>query len=280
MQRGDIAAAIASRLSRNEAALRTRWDRPSGTTTRHCFLDDVLPEQAALAIYAALPSGAQGFHRTDDFRDRESVTPHLDRLPPIINEAMFAMQASEVLRAVQAITGIAALEPDPLLYAGGVAMMFEGDFLNPHIDNSHDAERMRYRRVNLLYYVTPGWREEYGGNLELWNEDVTRPVTIPSLFNRLVLMETTPQSWHSVSPVRSSGPRCALRNFYFSRNSPKGRDYCHVTSFTGRPEQKLRRAWGMVDNSLRNLARKAGLRRSSVNMAAHAAISPSDTSAA
>ncbi len=28
-----------------------------------------------------------------------------------------------------------------MLYAGGLSMMFEGDFLNPHIDNSHDAGR-------------------------------------------------------------------------------------------------------------------------------------------
>ena len=36
------------------------------------------------------------------------------------------------------------LEPDPTLYASGLSMMFKNDYLNPHIDNSHDAKRKKY----------------------------------------------------------------------------------------------------------------------------------------
>ena len=66
----------------------------------------------------------------------------------------------------------------------------------------------------LLYYVTPGWRLENGGNLELWDCAVRRNVTLVSQFNRLVLMETTPWSWHSVSPVVADGFRCCVSNYY------------------------------------------------------------------
>uniref|UniRef100_UPI004053B2CD 2OG-Fe(II) oxygenase n=1 Tax=Qipengyuania sp. GPGPB31 TaxID=3023518 RepID=UPI004053B2CD len=55
--------------------------------------------------------------------------------------------------------------------------------------------------MNLLYYVTPDWAEKAGGNLDLWDDSVSEPVTIPSTFNRLVLIETNPRSWHSVSPA-------------------------------------------------------------------------------
>ena len=37
-----------------------------------------------------------------------------------------------------------------------------GHFLNPHIDNSHDAKRERYRRFNLLYGVS---RKSFIGRL-------------------------------------------------------------------------------------------------------------------
>jgi hypothetical protein len=86
-------------------------------------------------------------------------------------------------------------------------------------------------------------------------------VTIPSLFNRLVLMETNSASWHSVSPVRAEGPRCCVSSYYFSRQSPSGADYYHVTSFTGRPEQPFRRMIGPLDNAARALARKLGARK-------------------
>ena len=53
-----------------------------------------------------------------------------------------------------------------MLYAGGISMMAPGHFLNPHIDNSHDKFRQRYRVLNLLSYVSPDWDQTRGCNLE------------------------------------------------------------------------------------------------------------------
>lgn len=47
-----------------------------------------------------------------------------------------------------------------------------------------DLSNRLYRALNLLYYVSPGWRLENGGNLELWDEHVTTPMTVESRFNR------------------------------------------------------------------------------------------------
>nr|WP_240352240.1 2OG-Fe(II) oxygenase [Chromobacterium alkanivorans] len=134
--------------------------------------------------------------------------------------------------------------------------MFPGDFLNPHIDNSHDGDRLRYRRLNLLYYVSPEWKIENGGNLELWNKDKTQPKTITALTNRLAVMETNKTSWHSVSPVVVDRPRCCVSNYYFSKNSPDDTEYFHVTSFTGRPDESIKRFVGTADNALRNFVSK------------------------
>jgi hypothetical protein len=113
-----------------------------------------------------------------------------------------------------------------------------------------------YRTLNLLYYVTPDWELANGGNLELWDRDVRGNVTIESRFNRLVLMETTPCSWHSVSRISVDRFRCCVSNYYFSLRSPTGADYFHVTSFSARPEQKVRRLIGWADAKVRQ-----GLRR-------------------
>ena len=114
-------------------------------------------------------------------------------------------------------------------------------FLNPHIDNSHDKFRQRYRVLNLLYYVSPEWELANGGNLELWPDGPKgKPVTAVSKFNRLVVMITHKNSWHSVSENRSTKDRCCVSNYYFSKQPIGGIDYFHVTSFRGRPEQPLR----------------------------------------
>jgi Rps23 Pro-64 3,4-dihydroxylase Tpa1-like proline 4-hydroxylase len=156
---------------------------------------------------------------------------------------------------VEQITGIKEQIPDASLYAGGLSAMGAGHFLSPHIDNSHEDTRKYYRTLNLLYYVTPDWSLESGGNLELWDRGVRRHITVVSKFNRLVIMETNPWSWHSVSEVKADRVRCCVSNYYFSPKSPIGKDYFNVTSFSARPEQKIRRALAWTDNKFRQAVR-------------------------
>lgn len=145
-----------------------------------------------------------------------------------------------------------SIDPDPKLYAGGLSIMFPNDYLNPNIDNSHDGERSKYRRLNLLYYVSPDWSLDNGGNFELCNKERTIPKTTISHQNRLVVMRTNKTSWHSVSKVNAERPRCCVSNYYFSKISLDGDEYFHVSPFLGRPEQPFRRYLGVLDNGLRN----------------------------
>ena len=131
-----------------------------------------------------------------------------------------------------------------------------GDFLSPHVDNSHDQSKTRYRRLNLLYYVSPDWQFINGGNLELWDRKVNECEEIVSLCNRLVIMETNDRSYHSVNKVKVDQPRCCVSNYYFSKESEKGFDYHHVTSTTGWPNQTFLRLIGRVDTYSRDLIAK------------------------
>lgn len=254
-----LVAALLRRLADGELA--RQWPQPTGTATRHFIADDVFEPAIAAAIHAAFPPDGRGFTRNASLKERKSVSGPLDLLPPILADVVYAFQDPRVVDAVGRITAIRGLEPDPLLYAGGLSMMFRGDFLNPHIDNSHDLHRRRYRRLNLLYYASPQWSFEQGGNFELWDASGRVPHTIVSRANRLVVMNTDRHSLHSVSPVRSDQPRTCVSNYYFSRHSPTGDDYFHVTSFHGRPGQPFRRVFAHVDNFTRNIAGKLGFGR-------------------
>jgi Rps23 Pro-64 3,4-dihydroxylase Tpa1-like proline 4-hydroxylase len=246
-----FAGLIAARLGTDAQALAAQWNHPKGTPTRHFVVDDLLPAQDVARIYASFPrTGAAWFQRSS-FRERKKTFAKLDSVDPLIGHITDAFHRPEVLQVVKDITGIEGLEADPQLYAGGISMMGQGDFLNPHIDNSHDSTRERYRRLNLLYYISPGWQVEFGGNLELWDERVAVPRVIQSRCNRLAVMETGRHSWHSVNPVKVPRERCCVSNYYFSRNSPEQRHYYHVTSFIGRPDQTALRLWGRVDNLAR-----------------------------
>jgi Rps23 Pro-64 3,4-dihydroxylase Tpa1-like proline 4-hydroxylase len=245
-----LAGMIMARLKTEAANLRKQWQ--DGTApTRFFVLDNLLDPEVAERIYKAFPKSASTWFQRSSFRERKKVFAKLDTQDPILASITDAFHRPEILSAVQQITGLSELEADPELYAGGLSMMGRGDFLNPHIDNSHDAGRARYRRLNLLYYVSPNWALPKGGNLELWDPSVRQQLTIASLFNRLVVMETNRRSWHSVSPVVADELRCCVSNYYFSSNSPEEREYYHVTSFLGRPGQPARRLYGRIDNFAR-----------------------------
>jgi Rps23 Pro-64 3,4-dihydroxylase Tpa1-like proline 4-hydroxylase len=252
--RSALGRLIAARLHQETAALREQW---TGSPPINLFVvDDLLPTDLAADIRAAFPSPA-GMTLRRSLREIKYVSAQMDRHHPLLEEVIFAFQDPAVVRAVQQITALSDLEPDEHLYAGGVSVMGPGHFLNPHLDNSHDKDRQRYRVLNLLYYVSPDWDLDSGGNLEVWPEGPEgAPRTIVSRFNRLVVMVTNQHSWHSVSPIASPELRCCVSNYYFSPHPAGSGDYFHPTSFRGRPEQPVRDALLKADASARAALRQ------------------------
>lgn len=246
-----IVELLCSSLLLREEDLKQQWDARTGLPTRYFVLDDVLPADLAISIAAAFPSDGAGFHQLNSFRERKRTLAKLSETDPVLSAVSVAFQDPRVIDAVSRIAGITNLEGDRTFYAGGLSMMMPGGFLNPHIDNSHDGNRSRYRRINILYYVNRDWSLESGGNFELWDDEVRKNTTIVAGFNRLVVMETNRRSWHSVSRVLAGRGRLCVSNYYFSRESPDGSDYFHVTSFTGRPGETLKRMLGPIDNFVR-----------------------------
>jgi len=243
---------ILQRLDAASEQIIAEWKNPEDTLTRHFYLDELLPQSDVEEIYAAFPRNGEGFFDRESFREKKRTSANLSDFNAILSDITYAIQDVRVVNKVSELCSMKSIEPDPKLYAGGLSMMFPNDYLNPHIDNSHDGDRSKYRRLNLLYYVSPDWSFDNGGNFELWNEERTIPKTIISHQNRLVVMETNKTSWHSVSKVNAERPRCCVSNYYFSEISPDGDEYFHVTSFLGRPEQPFRRYLGVLDNGLRN----------------------------
>jgi len=256
MNREQITLSALSRLNEQRDDILSQWNNPEGTPTRHFYVDNFLPDGIAQEAYDAFPKNGEGFYDRETFREKKRTSANLSAHPQILADITYAVQDKRVVDFIAGLVGFTEIEPDRALYAGGLSMMFKGDFLNPHLDNSHDAKRDRYRRLNVLYYVPPNWKLENGGNLELWDNERLHPKTIISAQNRLVVMETNKSSWHSVSPVLADHPRCCVSNYYFSKISPDDTEYFHVTSFTGRPEEKVKRMIGHIDNGARNLVSK------------------------
>lgn len=250
-----LADIILQRLEAEEARM-TAMFAASSDAIPYFHIDDVLPADVTLAIAAAFPK-PETMRLKKTLREYKYIAAQMDDYDPILEEAVFAFQDPRIVALVSRVTGICALHPDHHLYAGGISMMGHGQYLNPHVDNSHDKDREKWRVLNLLFYVTEDWEETNGGNLELWPDGVGgKQITLHSKFNRLVVMGTHDRSWHSVSPVAAQGFRCCVSNYYFSDAPLRSTDRFHVTSFRGRPEQVVVDRILQADTLLRSGVRK------------------------
>lgn len=253
--RHDIADIIVARMTAEKDRMTAQY-RASSDRIGYFHIDDLLPEEMALAIHRQFPK-PETMRLKKTLREYKYIAAQMDQYDPILEESVYAFQDERVVKLVKEICEMASAYPDVHLYAGGISMMGKDQYLNPHLDNSHDKDRDRWRVLNLLYYVTPDWAEGNGGNLELWPGGVEEDqITIHSRFNRLAVMATHNQSWHSVSPIKVNGFRCCVSNYYFADEALKADDTFHVTSFRGRPEQKVRDVVLRADATARMAIRK------------------------
>jgi Rps23 Pro-64 3,4-dihydroxylase Tpa1-like proline 4-hydroxylase len=229
------------------------------------YIDNILPEEIAKACFEVFPNTSQ-MRCLNSIREHKYVSAQMNNHNPLLEKVLYAFQDEKVVSLISEICNVNQLYADKTLYAGGLSLMADQNFLNPHLDNSHDAERERWRVLNLLYYVTPEWKLENGGHLEIWpNGPKKAPFLIESRFNRLVVMATHQTSWHSVNKVKSDdASRCCISNYYFSPEPLKETDKFHVTKFRGRPEETFKNFILDADANLRMLVRrvfKKGIRK-------------------
>ena len=216
-----------------------------------------LTESIAKKCYDVFPDKAE-MRCLKSIREYKYISAQMNKHDRLLEKVIYAFQNEKVVSLISEICNLKALYADETLYAGGLSLMANQNFLNPHLDNSHDAERERWRVLNLLYYVTPNWKLENGGHLEIWpNGPKKDPVLIESKFNRLIVMATHQTSWHSVNKVNSKeDSRCCISNYYFSPDPLKATDKFHVTKFRGRPEETFKNIILDADAAIRMLIRK------------------------
>ncbi len=255
MNRLFIADLIYSKILANYELLQKQYE-DSKNTIGYFFLDDLLPNDIATKIQEVFPCSSQMVHKKS-LREDKFVAAQMNLFNPLLEEVIYAFQDKKVVNIISKICNINEAIPDSNLYAGGLSMMSNKQFLNPHLDNSHDKDRNLWRVLNLLFYVTPNWEMDYGGNLELWPSGLlNKQTTIHSKFNRLAVMVTHNKSLHSVSPVIYEGSRCCISNYYFAKKPLLNTDSFHVTTFRGRPENKFEDLILQCDTFLRMTVRK------------------------
>jgi len=143
---------------------------------------------------------------------------------PTIGEVFNELTSTNFLRFLSELTGIDGLLSDPFFNGGGIHRTSNGGHLNIHSDYVFHGTTKWYRRINLLLYLTPNWQEEWGGNLELWETDMSsKAKDVLPIQNRAIIFNTTTKSFHGhPHPLQCPNDiyRYSIALYYFTIEPP------------------------------------------------------------
>jgi hypothetical protein len=155
-----------------------------------------------------------------------------------------ALAEQEFLDLLSYVMDIPTLLADDQLIGGGIHETGPRGHLDVHVDFNYVQERELHRRLNILIYFNKGWREEWGGNIELWDKDVKHCIhSFSPIFNRCVVFETNEISYHGVSAVQCPPgmSRKSFAAYYYTKEAPAHwTGQAHSTIFKARPTERMK----------------------------------------
>jgi hypothetical protein len=170
---------------------------------KHVIIDSFFDETYANLLADAFPTVDTSWVKYWNPIEKKFALNHFSNAPMF--ESLFQhLQSDSFLHTVRSATGISTLEADPYLHGAGLHYHPNGGKLDMHLDYSIHPITGKERRVNIILYLNKEWKEEWGGDLELWDAAFTGPVTtVTPTFNRAVLFQTNDISWHGIPhPIR------------------------------------------------------------------------------
>ncbi|MBI2187073.1 MAG: 2OG-Fe(II) oxygenase [Acidobacteria bacterium] len=206
----------------------------------HIVVDELIaPEilDRVLAEFEAMERGR--WHHADESLERKWSNEDSRQFGPFTAALIAQLNGGPFITFLEELAGIRGLVGDPHLRGGGLHEIRQGGLLGVHADFNIQRRLKLYRRLNLLIYLNKDWDEQWGGALELWDRKGQQCVrTIPPLFNRAVLFDTSNFSYHghphplACPPDRS---RKSVALYYYSQECPAEEDRKpHTTIFLGR----------------------------------------------
>lgn len=207
----------------------------------HVVIDNFLDIDVAERIYEELLAREPDdkWYKYDNLLEFKRATDKRELIPEPIMKTLDFYNQPKALKAIEEYSGISGLIPDPYMRGGGIHMIMPGGFLDIHADRQIHPKLGLYRRLNLLIYMNKNYRHEYGGQLELWERNMSKCAgSIEPIFNRAVLFETDKTSYHGhPNPWKGPVPRISLALYYWTSSIPKDLEINDgSTDFKKRPE--------------------------------------------
>jgi hypothetical protein len=219
MSLSSVSSILSTGIDLQELAGKFRAAKPFN----HVVIDNFFQLKIAEDLAEEFPDfGSEVWAEYNNPIEIKKLCNRWDKFPRLTYSVFDYLNSPAFVEKVALLVG-ERLFPDPGLNGGGWHTHKCGGKLNTRLDYSIHPKLGLERRLNLIVYLQPRWRLEYGGTLGLWEalDGGKRPgelkVQIPCEFNRAVIFDTSQNSWHGLpEPIRSpEGVNCnSIATYY------------------------------------------------------------------
>lgn len=168
----------------------------------HIIIPNFLNDEYAEKIYNCFPSDVDvdgKWHKYNNPLEVKFAFDNMNQMPRCIRKLFYLLSTKEISAKVSTLSGIEDLEHDPFLHGAGLHIHPRNGMLNMHLDYEKHPFLDRERRLNMILYMSKDWQDEWHGDTQLWDKDMTRCVASSKVqFNTAIIFKTNEISWHGL----------------------------------------------------------------------------------
>ncbi len=222
----------------NASELRQQFD--TAKPCRYLALADFLNPDLADRLHANFPSIDTLNVKRKSLNEDKSEDYHFERWDPAFSTLRNVVKSQAFCDWMVAVTGIEDLRTTTDSLGSGVHQGKNGSYVDVHVDVNMNPKAGLWRRINLLIYLNKNWQPEYGGDLELWDKEMTScEAKVPCSHNMAVIFYTDDNSPHGYSKINVPEGE-TRKSFYTYFYTPIGDGFKYRDSkFISRPDDKL-----------------------------------------
>ena len=178
------------------------------------------------------------------FEQKMISISNYENLPFLASEIFDELNSEDFVELLKKITGISNLIEDSYNKIGnwaGLRAMLPGGYQAIHSDARIHPNLGLEKKITLVGYLNNEWKKEDKGELEIWENDMSKKYEeIPPMNNRVIIFENGDTSYHGVPEVKS------FRKSFLASYLIDDKNFIHSRAkakFVRRPNEGNEKLW-------------------------------------
>jgi dTDP-glucose 4,6-dehydratase len=161
------------------------------------FLNESFAEKIFKEFPTDITSGT--WYEYNNPIEKKFANDKINTMPRCIKKLFNLLSCKEVIDKIHLLSGIDKLDYDPYLHGAGIHIHPRGGKLDMHLDYEKHPYLDKERKLNIILYMSKEWKEEWNGETQLWDKDLSNCIIkSPVVFNTALIFKTNETSWHGL----------------------------------------------------------------------------------